>query len=294
MTAAADLPFEFTPVVILGAGRSGTNMLRDVLTTMPDIDTWPCDEIQPIWRHGHLDHPTDDFTAQMASPRIRAFIRRAFIRQWKARGRPAFLVEKTCANTLRVPFLAAILPEAHFITITRHPEDVVPSAKLRWEGKLEVPPLSYFAAKARFIPLMDVPRYGAGFVSNRIDKLRGRAKRLRVWGPIWDGLETHQHASLEEICARQWGACVGQTRVALDTVTQPVTATTYERFLADPEGETGRLLDAIGYGAARDALPQAVASVRRKDIGVGPRNALPPEIKTLLAPEAQAHGYEVN
>ena len=44
-------------VVIIGAPRSGTNMLRDVLTSLPGFATWPCDEINLIWRHGNRDLP---------------------------------------------------------------------------------------------------------------------------------------------------------------------------------------------------------------------------------------------
>ena len=36
------------PVVIIGAPRSGTNMLRDVLCDWPGVVTWPCDEINLI------------------------------------------------------------------------------------------------------------------------------------------------------------------------------------------------------------------------------------------------------
>ena len=39
------------PVIIIGAGRSGTNMLRDLLAQLPQFSTWPCDEINYIWRH---------------------------------------------------------------------------------------------------------------------------------------------------------------------------------------------------------------------------------------------------
>jgi hypothetical protein len=31
---------------------SGANMLRDVLTLLPGVATWPCDEINYTWRHG--------------------------------------------------------------------------------------------------------------------------------------------------------------------------------------------------------------------------------------------------
>ena len=43
--------------MIIGAARSGTNMLRDVLTSLDGVDTWPCDEINYIWRHGNIRWP---------------------------------------------------------------------------------------------------------------------------------------------------------------------------------------------------------------------------------------------
>ena len=38
-------PMNRAPVVIIGAPRSGTNMLRDVLVGVGGYATWPCDEI---------------------------------------------------------------------------------------------------------------------------------------------------------------------------------------------------------------------------------------------------------
>ncbi|MDN5869901.1 MAG: sulfotransferase [Nitrococcus sp.] len=35
----------YQPVVIIGAPRSGTNMLRYVLTPIPGVRTWRCAEI---------------------------------------------------------------------------------------------------------------------------------------------------------------------------------------------------------------------------------------------------------
>ena len=50
-----DITFPFTPVIVVGTGRSGTNMLRDALCVLPGFDTWPCDEGNYIWRHGNRD-----------------------------------------------------------------------------------------------------------------------------------------------------------------------------------------------------------------------------------------------
>jgi hypothetical protein len=86
--------FPFTPVVIIGARRSGTNALRDMLARLPEFTTWNCDEIP----------------SNRAIPRIHRFIRAAFLHLWHHSGQPHFVVEKTCANTLPVPFVDAIRP----------------------------------------------------------------------------------------------------------------------------------------------------------------------------------------
>ena len=94
----------FQPVIIIGAGRSGTNMLRDVLTQMPGVGTWPCDEINYIWRHGNTRFPTDEFGPQQATPAVKAYIQRIFVR-FAEKHKLAYVVEKTCANSLRVGFV---------------------------------------------------------------------------------------------------------------------------------------------------------------------------------------------
>ena len=48
---------DWSPLVIVGAPRTGTNLLRDLLTQLPGYGTWPCDEINYIWRHGNATHP---------------------------------------------------------------------------------------------------------------------------------------------------------------------------------------------------------------------------------------------
>ena len=51
------------PVIIIGAPRSGTNMLRNILSSLDKIDTWPFDEINFMWRHGHSFNSSDEFSS---------------------------------------------------------------------------------------------------------------------------------------------------------------------------------------------------------------------------------------
>ena len=58
-------------VVIIGAPRSGTNMLRDILSTFEGVATWPCDEINYIWRHGNMSYPSDEIPRELANPKTK-------------------------------------------------------------------------------------------------------------------------------------------------------------------------------------------------------------------------------
>ena len=195
--------FDFTPVVILGAGRSGTNMLRDAMTALDGFATWPCDEINPIWRHGNIGWPDDEIPAGRAV-QARVFIRRAFRRIWREQGRPAFVVEKTCANTLRVPFVDAVIPEARYIHILRDGVDVVASAQKRWKGRMELASLPYYWAKIKYAPLADLPAYGMTFVRNRLTMRRSEDGRMAVWGPRFAGMDALRGASLDEAVKAAW------------------------------------------------------------------------------------------
>ena len=64
----------FTPLIIIGAGRSGTNALRDALTSLPGFKTWPCDEINAIWRFVNYSVPYDEFIVEHATPAVCANI----------------------------------------------------------------------------------------------------------------------------------------------------------------------------------------------------------------------------
>ena len=101
----------FKPIVIIGAPRSGTNMLRDVLCNIPDFSSWPCDEINYIWRHGNARYPSDEIPKEKATSSVKDYIQNCFEEIRKRTG-SNFIIEKTCANSLRVPFVDAVLPNA--------------------------------------------------------------------------------------------------------------------------------------------------------------------------------------
>lgn len=286
------LPFK--PLIILGAGRSGTNALRDALTNLDEVETWPCDEINPIWRHGNLSWPTDEIPPERASPRVQRFIRTAFVKQWRATGKPKILVEKTCANSLRVPFINRVLPEAFFVHIVRDGRDVVPSAKRRWQGRMEMQSLPYFIAKARYVPFMDLPIYGSSFLSNRIRLFLKLREHLRRWGPIHDGMFDGPVDDLDLVCARQWATCVIKASKALDELPQSRVITLhYEEFVKSPEVEISNVLLKLKHKVTLAEISNAVTHINSNSVGrhkVGleePSKAAQAEMQCALL----RHGY---
>lgn len=220
------------PIIIIGAGRSGTNILRDCLTAANGIVTWPCDEINLIWRHGNLHHPTDVFGVPQARDDVAKYIQTAFGKLAKKTGAHT-VVEKTCANTLRIPFIDAIFPDARYINIVRDGRDVTASAMKRWRSSIDWP---YLLRKLQYVPKSDIPHYAARFVSNRLHQMRSHDKRQAMWGPRIEGLaEAAASRPLDEVCALQWAGCVSKSLEDLGTLPcERVKHLRYEAFTAAP------------------------------------------------------------
>lgn len=254
-------------VIIIGAPRSGTNMLRDVLTSLEGIETWPCDEINYIWRHGNVGYPSDEIPAEMAVPKVKNYIRRQFDSIAK-RNNADIVVEKTCANSLRVPFVDRVLPDAKYIFIYRDGVDATGSAKLRWTAKFD---LEYVLEKVRFVPKLDLPYYALRYFWARIYRLFSKEKRLAFWGPalkdMGDILKKH---TLEEVCALQWQRCVELSEKAFASMPEDkVIRVKYESFVQAPKDELKRILRFVDKDVAEESVEKAVSAVSAKSLGKG-------------------------
>lgn len=256
-----------TSVIIIGAPRSGTNMLRDLLASMPGIATWPCDEINYIWRHGNIRHSSDEFTPDMARTEIRDYIRKQF--NWVSRKYNArIVVEKTCANSLRIPFVDRAVPGAKYLFIRRDGLDVVGSALLRWKAPLDIP---YLAKKARFVPVTDFPYYATRYIWNRVYRLFSAEERLAFWGPQLNGMDQIvRNHRLDEVCAIQWKRCVDSASDAFALMPKEQWLEIgYEDFVRDPVTEMERVMSHIGEEASVECLRQCVKNVRASSVGKG-------------------------
>ena len=285
---------DYQPVIIIGAPRSGTNMLRDVLLGIDKVCSWPCDEINYIWRHGNVRYPSDEFPASLATPAVSAYIRRAFDKA-ALNFDGDVVLEKTCANALRVGFVDAVVPNAKYIFIHRNGLDAIASARHRWAAELDIP---YLLKKLRYVPVSDLPYYGSRYVFNRLYLLLSRQKRLAYWGPALDEMNTLSHRySLTEICALQWQQCVESSRAIFSTIEpERVMTVCYEDFVANPAPHTQALAAFMGKTVSEDDALALTAGVKRGSVGKARVELSPEEVaqcQALIGKTQVALGYDL-
>ena len=281
-----------SPVIIIGAGRSGTNLLRDIVTQLPGFGTWPCDEINYIWRHGNTREPTDEFAPEFATDQVQAYIRQAFEKIARHR-HIAHVVEKTCANSLRVAFVYRIFPDARFIYIIRDGRDVVASALKRWKASLDI---GYILRKARFVPAGDLPYYASRYLWNRLYRILPGKQRLAFWGPRFSGMqEMLRSSSLSAVCAMQWARCVEKA----DSDFKQINASRlhrirYEEFVTHPGEGLQALAEFLHASLTENDVSRVVKQISSGNIGKwtgsldeNAVNAITP----FIAPMMKQHEY---
>jgi hypothetical protein len=242
-------------VIIIGAARSGTKMLRDCLGKQEGACPVPYD-INFIWRLGNDSLPHDEISASLATGTARRKIARRLDRWWSQ----PVLVEKTVSNALRVPYIYALFPNAKFIHLIRDGYDVVESSYRQWIAE---PDWRYVVSKALSIPPVYAPRYAFRVGRAMLGRQFQASSRVPppIWGPAYDGI--HEDLTNEDtmlVVSRQWRRCVEKSLADLTTVPKDQQLEIrYEHFVHDPVGELERLADYCG-------IECSTLRVERKDI----------------------------
>lgn len=281
------------PIIIVGAGRSGTKMLRSILNCSDEVISFPR-EINYIWRHGNIGYPTDELTPSHARPEVIDYIRNRF-NQLNVRNGYRRVVEKTCANSLRVEFVHAVFPDAYIIHLVRDGRSVAESARRRWLAK---PELGYLLEKARWVPMTDIPFYGLRFLRFQLGRIKSQSGSQSSWGPRFaqlDGLI--QEKSLIEVCGIQWQTCVqSASKACAQLPGEQVFTVRYEDLVQEPVKVSKQIFEHVGLSF----LPACEQYVR-KNIHPGNldkwRQNLTPEEQDLLSQTIEAglmqYGYRI-
>lgn len=276
------------PIIIVGAARSGTKFLRDILASGSGTRAVPYD-VNYVWRYGVGWNSDDRLTPDRLSGRQVTFVRRTLPQIAKLRNGEV-LIEKTVATTLRVPYAHAVFPEARFVHLVRDGRDVVESAMRQWVAP---PDWRALFIKLRGIPVRNID-YALWFAGNTIAGLGAGRKGGKIWGPRYPGIERDALTRpLVEVCSLQWKNSVGfASDELLQLPTNQVFQIRYEDLVSSP--------DALGELVAALELPDResiLANYRaRVDTGGGERWKQLPEgdrqrMMQIIKPTLREFGY---
>lgn len=279
-------------IIIIGAPRSGTNMLRDLICCHSELATWPCDEINLVWRHGNTRHASDALSASLATEKVQRYVESKF--DWvRRRFDVQTVVEKTCANSLRVDFVEQVVHKPLYLFIYRDGLDVVASASKRWQASVD---WTYTMRKLRFVPVTDIPYYAYRYLANRMSQSRSPENRLAVWGPIAPEVEAQRTGkSLIELCALQWQACVLRSLDGLEKIpSERVHKVSYEALVSGKDIEIPRIARFLGLDPSSLLGTNMYRNISRRNIGKG-RSQLGAEetgrVLDIIEPTMKRLGY---
>lgn len=197
------------PVIIMGAPRSGTTLLADLLEAHPDVAV--VSEPRLVWRNGN-DRRSDELRPEHATPEVVDHIHRHFHTVLRQRG-ASRLVEKTPANAVRPRFVDAVFPDATYVHIVRDGWGAVPSMHSFWQRRaqgFDGRQLRKLRRRIREAGPAQLVFY-AGELLRRSSPLPV-GHHVPLYGPRLAGLQqSADELGRLEAAALQWRACVEQT-----------------------------------------------------------------------------------
>jgi hypothetical protein len=229
------------PVILIGAARSGTKFLRDLLASDKSFARVPYD-VNYVWRTGNFGVDDDALRPEMLTDRLAARIRQTLYQLAGMRGGEAEkrLIEKTVSNTLRVPFVDRVFPDALYVHLLRDGRAVIESSMRMWQAP---PDRRGLRRKLADMPWMNFGYVGWFLLNYLQGLLRGRAGGA-VWGPRYPGvIKDIDNLPLVEVVARQWAASVESASRGLAGIAgDRVFTLRYETLMREP-AELERLCD---------------------------------------------------
>ena len=208
-TSSSKLLSDRPPVFLIGAARSGTKFLRDVLAVHPEVAAIPFD-VNFIWRLGNEGVPHDELTPAHLNDALKQRLNQRLRKASGAKSHQV-LLEKTVSNGLRIPFIREVFPDAKFVHLLRDGRSVIESVHRVWDLPTS---WAYKIRKLPYFPLTNIS-YAKYLLSNA---LPGKST-ARIWGIRYSGIEKDlEDEGRLAVCAHQWDCCVERAMESLEDV----------------------------------------------------------------------------
>ena len=265
-----------THIVLVGAARSGTKIMRDTLAAATGAGAVPYD-IGFIWRVGDPNSADDVLEPASVTAGTRRFVRQ-YVGRYAA-GAPPAVIEKTVGNTLRIPFVREVLPEARYLHLVRDGVDVVESTWRQWR---EPSDYRYLVAKLKHFPLRMIPTYGRRYVTSVLRRRVSSDRRVATWGPRYPDIDRDLASTdLLTVCCRQWRDSVRFARRDLAVTGVPSLEVRYEDLISDPRGVLEAAAAFCELPTSADRLDRAVDMLVPGRAGAGARALRPEQLATV-------------
>ncbi len=226
------------PIIVIGAPRSGTTFLAQLLEALPGAAVWV--EPKYVWRYGNARAEHDLRVADEATPKIQKYISARFA-EFLQKQDASVYVDKTPSNCFRIPFIERVFPDAIYLHILRDGRAVTISAAREWSARKESG-VFLRRLRNRDIPWGELINYIPQILKELIRR-QLFPSATHIWGARFPGIEQYRQShGLYETCAMQWRQCVEHSLQALAEIpAERVLSVTYEDLCGDPQG----FLDAL-------------------------------------------------
>jgi len=220
-------------IILIGAARSGTKAFRDLFTTNPSASVIPYD-INYIWNIGNEDHENDLFKPENVNPKNKGKISKFINKYYKNNN---VLVEKTVSNTIRVPYVLSLFPNAKFVFLYREGLDVVESVERQWEKKVEK---KYLLKKLKHVPIQQLLTYGLKYFKRNANK----TKSDYFWGvKTPDLIKDLNTIPRIQAIANQWDFCVSRMLEDKNLIDKNnIVHVFYEDFVKQPKNAIDQII----------------------------------------------------
>ena len=188
------------PIIIIGAARSGTTLLGEILSQHSKLGFWL--EPKYTWRYGSPGVKDDIRTAEDCTPKVEKYIKARFIKFLKQQKKER-LLEKTPSNCFRIDFINKLYPEAQFIHLIRDGRKVAISAEIKWTSTPDKTTILNRFLNLE-IPIQEWPHYSLAILRDVFGRLIFPQKGY-IWGPHFPGIrEFRKKHGVIKTCAEQW------------------------------------------------------------------------------------------